>query len=67
VNRSGKFEGLGGGDRQGALCIGFTLIFMNPEHCYVFTIFKMFFQRYIFLKSFFVFLLIWSYHYEKMK
>jgi hypothetical protein len=26
VNRSGKCEGPGGGDRRGALCIGFTLV-----------------------------------------
>jgi hypothetical protein len=26
VNWSGKCEGPGGGDRQGALCIGFTLV-----------------------------------------
>jgi hypothetical protein len=26
VNRSGKCEGPGGGDRQGALCTGFTLV-----------------------------------------
>jgi hypothetical protein len=26
VNQSGKCEGSGGGDRQGALCTGFTLV-----------------------------------------
>jgi hypothetical protein len=27
VNQSGKCEGPGGGDRRGALCTGFTLVF----------------------------------------
>ncbi len=26
VNRNGKCEGPGGGDRRGALCTGFTLV-----------------------------------------
>jgi hypothetical protein len=28
VNRSGKCEGLGGGDQRGALCTGFTLVYV---------------------------------------
>jgi len=29
VNRSGKCKGPGGGDRRGALCTGFTLVYIN--------------------------------------
>ncbi len=29
MNRSGKCEGPGGGDRRGALCTGFTLVLDN--------------------------------------
>jgi len=29
VNRGGKCEGPGGGDRRGALCTGFTLVYIS--------------------------------------
>jgi hypothetical protein len=35
VNRSGKCEGPGGGDRRGALCTGFTLITYMYNVCFL--------------------------------